>query len=84
LVESLYPNDELIIFIAYNILANILGYIGDVFSTIDFVGQNGLWMIFGLMVPIYLYMIIGYKTDLKRMKAEKELAAKPLDNINRT
>jgi len=45
-------------------MANFIGFIGNLIT------QLGLWMIVGLMAPLFLYLIFVYKTDLKRLSAE--------------
>ncbi len=65
-METIYPTSELIAFTVLNIFGNLLGFVGNI------VAKYGIFVIIGIMVPLYLYLMFGYKTDLKRLKIENK------------
>ena len=67
-MESVYPVSEVIGFTLYFLIANIWGLVG------NFLGLVGLWLITAVLIPFYLYLLIFYKTILKRYQAENNYA----------
>ena len=64
MLETFYPIQEVTAYTAYNMLANLVGFLGDMAS------NGGLWMIVGLMSPLFFYLLFGYNTKLKRLEIE--------------
>lgn len=70
MMETFYPINENAGFTIFNVLANVLGFLGNL------AGGLGMWMIAGLMLPLFLYLQFVYKTKLVRLDKEKEIIAK--------
>lgn len=61
MMETFYPMNENVGFTIFNMLANFIAFLGNLASGL------GIWMIAGLMAPLFLYQTFVYKTKLARL-----------------
>lgn len=61
---------EVACFTTFNVIANILGFIGTIVTSINGLGTGGAWMLVGMVVPLYFYLLFGYETNLARFNYE--------------
>ncbi|KRX07330.1 Major facilitator superfamily domain, general substrate transporter [Pseudocohnilembus persalinus] len=76
LLETVFPVSETVAFTVFNQVANIIGLLG------NFVAKEGVWLICVLLLPLYLYIMVKYKTDLKKLNQEKRLQRQSVHNIS--
>ena len=53
------------------VVSNFLGFISNLVITLPALGEYGLMVIVGLMLPITVYNVL-FKTKLNRLEAEKK------------
>lgn len=54
---------EVACFTSFNIFANLLGFIGNIATSINGLGTAGAWILVCMVIPLYIYLMFMYKTD---------------------
>lgn len=67
MIETMFPINEVCGFQIFNMLANLFGFFGNLLS------EGGIWMITGLVAPLFFYLFFFYSTKLKRLQMENKL-----------
>ncbi|KAL4489385.1 hypothetical protein ABPG72_002681 [Tetrahymena utriculariae] len=83
-LENLYPMHEVTCFSTFNIFANILGFIGNMVTSIDGIGTAGAWILVGMIIPLYVYLVFNYKTNCARFDYEinQNEKSKQIDQVS--